>query len=392
MAEPIVRERDPRRDLPRRIALVITRSDVVGGAQVHVRELARALGDAGHTAAVFVGGDGPFVDQLRAADVPVWPLRHMVRAIDPRHDPLAVAELRTALRAFAPDLVSTHSTKAGWVGRVVARAMGIPVVVTAHGWLLTPGKLEAWQRAAWVAERCLAPLAARVITVSRYDRAIAREHRVVASERLRVVHNALPPVADTLIADPGVSPPKLIAVARFEAPKDPLTLVAALAELRDASWTCELIGDGPMRPAVERAIAQADLRDRVVLAGTRDDVPERLAAAQLFVLPSKREGFPISVLEAMRAGLPVVASDVGGIAEAVVPSVTGALVAPGDPADLARALAPLIREPERRVRMGEAGRRRFAEEFAFDTHLRRIWAVYVEAIDTRPRGARFWRP
>ncbi len=374
-------ERDPTNDAPRRIALVITRSDVVGGAQVHVFELARALIAAGHPCAVFVGGDGPFIDQLRAASIPVWPQPHMLRALDPIAELRGLRDLVTSLRAFAPDLVSTHSTKAGWLGRLAARALAIPAVVTAHGWLLTPGSLEPWQRAAWIAERGLAPLARRVIAVSDYDRRLALEHRVVPPATLRVVHNALPDVPEPLRARPWLTPPTLIAVARFEAPKDPLTLIAALDRLRAHAWSCELIGDGPMRPEIERAIAEADLGTRVHLRGTCDDVPRRLAEAQIFVLPTEREGFPISILEAMRAGLPVVASAVGGIAEAVLSEHTGALVPPSDPAALAAALEPLICDGALRRAQGLAGRQRYLDEFSFAPHLRRIWAVYCEAMN-----------
>lgn len=373
-------ERAPEHDPPRRVALVITRGDVLGGAQAHVYELAKGLRDAGHVVAVFVGGDGVFVQQLREAGVPVWLVRSLVREVDPRADLRVLAELRTALRAFAPDLISTHTTKAGWVGRVLGRTLGVPVVVTAHGWLMTPGRLEPWQRAAWLAERSLAPLARTVIAVSHYDHAIAREHRVVPLDKLRVVHNALPDVGPELRAQPSTAPPRIVSVARFEQPKDPLTLIAALARLRDAAWTCELIGDGSMRPQVEAALAEAGLAERVSLLGERDDVTARLAAGQVFVLPTLREGFPISILEGMRAGLPVVASEVGGIAEAVVDGETGALVPPGDPAALAAALEPLLVDADRRRAQGEAGRRRYEQEFSFEPHVRRIWAVYADAM------------
>ena len=374
-------ERDPAGDPPRRVALVITRGDVFGGAQAHVYALARGLRASGHEVAVFVGGEGVFVEQLRGAGVPVWLVRSLKRELDPRADLRVLRELRTALRAFNPDLVSTHSTKAGWVGRVVARSIKVPVVVTAHGWLLTPGRLGPQQKIAWLAERGLAPLAEAVIAVSHYDHDVAREHDVVPESKLRVVHNALPEVDEALRATPAKLAPRIISVARFETPKDPLTLVAALARLPETQpWTCELVGDGSMRPQIEAAIARAGLGGRVTLLGERDDVPARLAAAQIFVLPTRREGFPISVLEAMRAGLPVVASNVGGIAEAVVHGETGSLVPPGCPEALAEALGPLVSDPALRAAEGAAGRRRFEAEFSFAPHVRRIWAVYSEAM------------
>lgn len=372
-------ERDPSSDPPRRIAFVITRSDVIGGAQLHVFELARALQAAGHAITV-LSGEGVFVDKLRAVGVPVWPIPELIREIDPPTDARATAKLALALRAFAPDLISTHSTKAGWLGRVAGKALRVPVLVTAHGWLVSPGKLAPQQRVAKLAEQLTAPLAERILCVSHYDRRLALEHHIAPAERLRVVHNALPELREVPLAEPERTPPRIVMVARFEEPKDPATAIAALARVRQLDWTCELIGDGPLRPLVERALAEHALSERVTLAGTRDDVPLRLAAAQLFMLITKREGFPISILEAMRAGLPVVASDVGGIAEAVVDGQTGSLVAPQQPERLADALEPLLCDPALRRRWGQAGRARFGEEFEFQTHLRRVWAVYRECM------------
>jgi glycosyltransferase involved in cell wall biosynthesis len=377
-------ERDPREGPRRRIAFVITRSDSIGGAQLHVLELARALQDAGHTVAVFVGGDGPFIPRLREAGIPVWPIPDLVREIDPLAELRALAQLRTAMRAFHPDLITTHSTKASWLGRTVGAAMRIPVLFTVHGWLFRPGKLGRYEQVTRFAEWITAPLADRIMTVSEQDKAIGVEHGVAPPEAFRVVHNALPDLpADepSLRADPSASPPRLVMVARFIYPKDPVTLIRALDHLRELEWSCELIGDGPDRPKVEAGLREAKLEDRVALLGTRDDVPERLGAAQIFVLVTMREGLPISVLEAMRAGLPVVAAAVGGIPEVVIDGETGALVPPAAPAELAAALEPLIRDAELRRAQGHAGRARFEAEFGFETHLRRVWAVYVETIE-----------
>jgi glycosyltransferase involved in cell wall biosynthesis len=376
-------ERDPRADPPRRIAFVITRSDAVGGAQIAVLELARALQEAGQLVRVFVGGEGPYVARLHEAGVPVTTIPAMIRDLDPRAELLAVAQLFTALRRFEPELISTHSSKAGILGRVLGLGLAVPVVVTAHGWLLTPGQLSPRQQLIRLAELGTAPLARRLIAVSEHDRRIALEHRVMPASKIAVVHNALPDVGASLRAEPSRTPPRIIMVARLEAPKDPLTAVAALARLRELDWRCELIGDGPLRPELETALRAARIDDRVDLLGARDDVPERLAAAQIFMLATCREGFPLSVLEAMRAGLPVVASDVGGIGEAITLEC-GALVEPSSAAALATALAPLIRDPELRRRQGAAGRARFLAEFQFDVHVRRAWAVYADAIEQGP--------
>jgi glycosyltransferase involved in cell wall biosynthesis len=371
---------------------VITRSDSIGGAQLHVLELARALQQAGHVVAVFVGGDGDFIPRLREADLPVWPIPDLVREVDPVAELRALGQLRTAMRAFNPDLISTHCTKAGWLGRVIGSVMRIPVLFTVHGWLFTTGKLSPWEQVTRFAEWSTGPLADRLLAVSEHDRQIGVEHGIARAEAFRVVHNSLPDNSDSLRADPSRSPPRLVMVARFDYPKDPITLFHALRELRELPWTCELIGDGPDRPKIEAALRETGLEQRVELLGTRDDVPERLAAAQVFLLLSMREGFPISILEAMRAGLPVVASDVGGISEAVIDGETGKLVPPASVPELVTALKPLLGDPELRKRWGHAGRARFVSDFGFETHVRRAWAVYAEVIEqgSKPLPTKLW--
>ena len=117
--------------------------------------------------------------------------------------------------------------------------------------------------------------------------------------------------------------------------------------------------------------------------GTRDDVPELLAGSQVFVLPTKWEGFPISILEAMRAGLPVIASDVGGVREAVGEGETGFLVPRGDAATLRARLEMLLKQPDLRARLGAAGRRRYEARFGLERMLKKTRAVYDEVLSVK---------
>jgi glycosyltransferase involved in cell wall biosynthesis len=153
-----------------------------------------------------------------------------------------------------------------------------------------------------------------------------------------------------------------VPVGRLQAPKDPLTLIRALAEL-GRPGEAVIAGDGPDRPAVEREVRRLGLESAVRLAGERDDVAELLAEADLFVLSTRSEGLPLSILEAMAAGLPVVASDVGGVPELVVDRETGFLVPPGDPHALAAAIERLLDDPDLRGRFGAAGRARVSTHF-----------------------------
>ena len=117
-----------------RILYVVTRADAVGGASIHVRDMAREMIVRGHAVIVLTGGEGPVTDLLQAAGVPYRPLRSLRRSIHPIRDLLAARELAAAVREFEPDLISVHTAKAGWIGRAVAARLGIPAIYTPHGW------------------------------------------------------------------------------------------------------------------------------------------------------------------------------------------------------------------------------------------------------------------
>lgn len=379
-----------------KVAYALTRSDTVGGAAVHVRDCARAMFDRGEEAAVIVGGEGPFLDQLEEAGVPHRPIPHLVgRPFALWTWAPALREIRAALAELEPDLVSCHTSNAGFLGRLAAASLGIPALFTAHSWAFTEGK-SWWRRAVFTAgERAVAPLAERIVTVSDYDRRLALERRVAGADELVTVHNGVVDVDARLRAEPrggeaesgegagtDEEPCRIVMVARFERQKDHATLLRALARLERRPWLLGLVGEGPHAAEARRLARELGIRDRVRFLGHRDDVAEVLATAHLFVLASRWEGFPRSILEAMRAGLPVVASDVGGVSEAVAEAETGYLVEPGSPGPLAGRLGAMIGDPDRRARMGRAGRRRYEDRFTFERMFERTRALYGEVTAT----------
>ena len=363
-----------------KIAFIITRSDDIGGAQIHVRDLSTALRAAGHDAVVVAGGNGVLADELRSRGVPYFPLQYLAREVGPLQDIRCFSELREILREIKPDIISTHSTKAGFVGRIAGKSLGIPTLFTAHGWGFTEGRPPLQAFVFWSLERAAAAWAARIITVCDSDRTAAVRTRLTSSARLVTIHNAMPEIDETLRARPGNSPARLVMVARLSHWKDQPALLHALADLKDLDWQLELIGDGPFREQLEALAESLDLTSRVTFLGYRRDVPERIAEAQLFLLISKWEGFPRSILEAMRAGLPVVASNVGGVQESVVDGITGFVVPRGDTERLRACLRQLITSPELRVRMGEAGRARYEEKFTFNRLVERTTKVYESVL------------
>jgi glycosyltransferase involved in cell wall biosynthesis len=342
-----------------RVLVVLTRGER-GGAQVHVRDLLLGLRDRFEFLLV-LGEPGFLMPELLEAGIPVEHLPSLVRELSPRLDRRALSALRARIRSFQPDLVHTHSSKAGILGRLAARAEGVTSVHTAHSWSFSDGVGARRKALAVPLEAAVARVTPAFIVVSEADREVALRWRVARSDQLHVVHNGVPD--DAAAAQPrGAGPPRLIMVARMAAPKDHALLLRALAGLSQP-FELELVGDGPDEDLLRGLCQELGLSDRVRFSGRCSDVPRRLAEAQLFLLISRQEGFPISILEAMRAGLPVLASDVGGVSEAVAQDQTGLLVQRGDLGGLQRALSRLIEQPGLRVRLGQEGRARFLRDF-----------------------------
>lgn len=364
-----------------RIAYVITRADAVGGASIHVRDLAGAMLERGHQVMVIVGGRGPVTGQLAAAGVPFRSMEFLRRAINPARDLRALGEIAAALRDWRPDLVSTHTAKAGWLGRAACRWLGLPVIYTPHGWSIgsrisaRTGPLFA------LAEKLASRWASAIICVCEYEKRLALAQKVATAEKLRVVHNGVRDVAAALLAKPGLNPVRICSVARFASPKDHATLLASLAALRSQPWELHLVGEGPLELELRRMAAQSGIAERVRFLGYQPHPEGALSSAQLFVLSSRSEGFPRSVLEAMRAGLPVIASEVGGVGEAITGGVDGLLVPPGGRDALSSAIAALIADAPRRERMGAAARFAYESRFRLQTMVENTVRIYASVLN-----------
>ena len=364
-----------------KIAYIVTRADPIGGAQIHVRDLAAAMQARHHSVLVLTAGTGPFLDDLKAHGLPTVVLRHLTVPIRPLEDIRALREIRAVLAEFRPDLVAAHSAKAGVVGRMAGRLLGIPAVVTTHGWSFTTGVPPA--RAAvyrWI-ERLTGPFAAdKTITVSEYDRQLALRAKILPADRLVTVHNGMPDIDPSLRAHAGRSPVRMVMVARFGPQKDHPTLLRALAQLRELLWEVDLVGEGPLLAQTEDLAASLGIRDRVHFLGQRMDVVNILANAQLSLLVTNWEGFPLSILEAMRAELPVIASAVGGVGESVQDGDTGFLVPPGAVDPLRDRIRSLLTDPALRERLGRRGRAVYEEQFTLDRTVSKTLAVYSEVL------------
>jgi glycosyltransferase involved in cell wall biosynthesis len=365
------------------VLIVITLAET-GGAQSYVRDLVPALVER-FEVVVAAHGPGPLRDAVTAAGARFVPLRHVRRAISLR-DLLGLVELVRLMRRERPVLVHTNSSKAGVVGRVAAVLARVPVrIFTAHGWAFAAASGRSRSLYLW-ADRLTQRVTTAVVCVSESERSTGLAARTCRADRTVVIHNAVDVDGASVATPDGGAPMRIVSVGRLAPPKDFLTLVRAVGKLERGAVELTLLGDGPDRTAVEDEIASLGLAEDVTLAGEVPDVRAQLADADVFVLSSSSEGFPISVLEAMAAGLPVVAAAVGGVSEAVEDGVTGYLFAAGDAGSLAAKLAALASEPALRRRFGDAGRARAAAGFSLPQWRERHVRLYEDLI----AGRRGW--
>lgn len=369
-----------------KIIYLITRSDVMGGASIHLLDLAAGSKASGHQVIIGVGNPSPSIPSLfqaRAAEMGLecHSIKSLVREIDPIKDISCYIELRNFMKMHAADIVHVHSSKAGILGRLAARSLSLPVIFTVHGWAFTEG-VSAKRRFfyMWV-EKIMSRFASKIITVSNYDRNLAIKNSVSDPNRMMTVHNGMPESYDYAVLE--LDPPvlKLIMVARFEKPKNQSSLLRALASIKTERWTLELVGDGPELQHNIDLAAELKIQDRIVFSGACTDIARRLASSNIFILASDWEGLPLTILEAMRAGLPVVASNVGGVSEAVINDVTGILIERGDVSGLTMAISRLLASQETRMQMGVKARSKFENEFTFKLMLSKTLNIYHSVLD-----------
>jgi glycosyltransferase involved in cell wall biosynthesis len=223
-------------------------------------------------------------------------------------------------------------------------------------------------------------LGTRVINVCEFEREFAQQWRVCPANTLEVVHNGIAEIPLTRVRPIDTQPPLIVMVARFASQKDHATLLQALSGLLRMEWSLLLVGAGELEPQVIAQVAALGLSDRVRILPAKTNVGRLLMEAQIYVLSTHFEALPISILEAMRAGLPVVATDVGGISESVREGETGLLTRHEDVDGLRGALARVIADPVLRLALGSAGHQLWSAEFTASKMAARTVEVYKRAL------------
>lgn len=365
-----------------RVAQVITVGHEVYGAQKHVLDLATRLASDGHEVLVVVGSTGPLTDRLAARGIAWSQVPSLRRPLRPLDDLRALRGIRDVLADFGPDVVGSHSSKAGFLTRLACYWLEIPNVFTAHGWSFEDG-VPPLRRALfrWL-ERAVGLVSDAVITVAPRGRDLALRHGVIRSDRLRLIPYGSPDVGANRTRQPQ-DVFTMTMVAGFRPQKDHATLLRALEGLRERPWQLWLLGDGPLLEESRALAASCRIADRVRFEGMVDDVADYLDRTDLLVLTTHWEGLPISIIEGLSFGLPVLASDVSGVRQQVLDDHNGLVVPPKDVAATRAAIARLLDDPELVRRYAANSRPLFLERFTEDRAYAATLALYEERIAAR---------
>jgi glycosyltransferase involved in cell wall biosynthesis len=365
-----------------------------GGAERVLIDLARAAPQADLELSVlslmpqaehrYVGMLGEFGVRVQSLELSSrWDLRALYRVLP-------------VVRKLRPDLLHTHLKHADLIGAFAARRLALPMVSTLHVIEDRPAPLQRALR--WLAAKARISTADRTLAVSDAVRRWYLETFPADPDRVLTVHNGVmqphltiqPEARDRLRENLGVPPGSVMAtmVGLIRPGKGHADLIASAGRLPpDLDLHIVIVGDGSLRPTLEAQAARNGAGHRVHFTGYRTDVPAILAASDIVVQPSLFDALPTALIEGLAAGLPAVASRVGGIEDIITPEV-GILIPPGNPDALVRNLVELAGDPRRRQQMGRAARRRFEQEFDAVRWVRRLRSIYEEVIADRGRRSR----
>jgi glycosyltransferase involved in cell wall biosynthesis len=376
------------------VVRVVTRLNI-GGPARHALILTRSLPAHGFPSALVVGTPTEEEGELTDPHVPVTRLPNLQREISPARDISSLRSLGRILEERRPAIVHTHMAKAGALGRLAAHRAGVPHVFhTYHGHVLEGYFSDARSAFYLSLERWLARRTELLVAVSEAIRDQLFDLGIGEAPQWRVVPLGLD-LEPLLTSDVDASAarsalglstagPVVAIVGRLVPIKDHALFLESAVRVAEAfpDATFLVAGDGELRLELE-ARARRMLGGRVHFAGWVEDLASLYAASDVVVLSSRNEGTPVALIEASAAGVPVVATDVGGVADVVLQERTGRIVPPGDAASLADAVICLLNDPGLRARMGASGRHHVSQRFSSGRLVTDIVSLYEEALERR---------
>ena len=393
---------------PLRALRIIARLNV-GGPARHTAILNAGLRARGMDTLLVHGslapGEASLEDLAREADLEMRHIPELGRRISVWSDVRAFARILSLLREWQPDVVHTHTAKAGALGRLAAVAYNVTrrrenrcaVVHTFHGHVFEGYFNAAGSQLVRVTERLLGRATDRIVAISTRQRDdLTSRFTIAPPEKVTVVPLGLDlaellavPSRPASLAGRADAPFQVGYVGRLAPIKDLATLLAGieLARRQVGSLRLTIVGDGEERAVLERRVAELGLADAVQFVGWRRDLAAVYSSMDLFALTSLNEGTPVSLIEAMAAGVPVVATAVGGVPDVVTDGTTGVLVPPRQPAALAAAIVDAVTRPSRSAHMAAFAREHVRKRFDTARLVQDTEALYLEVLAGRRGNA-----
>lgn len=368
-----------------KVLFVITKAGI-GGAQKYVLDCVKAARNDGYDVAVASEGSGYFYETLSALGVPFHEIKSVKRDISVISDIKLIFELLSLFRKEKPDVIHLNSSKIGTVGAIAGKCARVKkIVFTAHGWVFNEprGALERW---AFIAISKFAGLFQNVIIcVSDFDKQAALRYHIARPEKLITIHNGIDAHKIPFLTRKEAREKLHIeedvfvigTIANFYKTKSLDTLVfAAISSANLEKIRFVIIGDGPEKEVIERLIEKYQLTQNFILPGVIKDANTYLKAFDIFVLPSKKEGLPYALLEAMAAHLPCITSDVGGIPEIIVSDQSGIAIKDITPGKIWSAIAGLKKEKKKARALGTQAYATVEKQFSLDVMCKKTLALY----------------
>ena len=362
------------------ILFVVTRSDDIGGVQIHVRDLALWFQKKNYKVTLLIGGNGQYLDLLNKSKIEYLICSSLKREINVFDDLKAIFEIKRIVYKLQPNLIHIHSPKARIIFSIL-KLLGLKekIISTAHGW--TFNSLSKFNQIYKILELISSYSLDQTITVCQKDKVQALKNKF-AKNKLVCIHNGifdLDKKSNNKFKCNNTI--KLMMIGRFERQKDHKTLIEACAFLKEFNWHLNLIGKGPLENNIKKRVKELSLEERVSFQGWKKDVNTFLDDTDIFLLISNWEGFPISIIEAMRSSLPIIASDVGGISESVNHGTNGYLVKKGEVKLLVKYLKKIFKDKKLLKEFGAKSREIYLSKFNSEKMFKDLDRIYSKFIN-----------
>jgi glycosyltransferase involved in cell wall biosynthesis len=332
------------------------------------------------------------LEDAGSTGVKIFTIPELVRRIDPFNDFKTVLKLIRIFREERPHIVHTHTSKSGILGRWAARLTGVPIIIhTPHGHVFW-GYFNRWKTAVYIfLERLTASITNRIITLTEQEKKDHLRYHIADENKFTVIHSGvdLRKFSDTQVNAAemknklGIAQGAFVVgtVGRLTPVKGQKYLIEAAAKILNkiSEIGFVLLGDGELMNELKMQAASAGISDKVKFLGWREDVAEVMSTFDLFVLPSLNEGMGKVLVEAMAAGKPIIASDIGGMSDLVIHGKNGLLISPMNSDALANSIELVLRNSRMRTNMGEEGQR-LSQEYDANSMISKIDCLYLQLL------------